>query len=1540
MAKALKAIGSVSKVAAVVLAFVPGMQPFAAAASAIAGVADMGAQLLTTPEPTGGSSSQTTINLNAPTPYVIGRTYSGGTLVHDVGHGVERKKIKNPNRTMVFVYSDCGPVESIEGLYSDGAFVTQNGAVNGYYSGSMYYDQRLGQKTGETALVGYTDDSLAASPGWSAQHVLTGKAAGMVTLRWDKDMKKFAGGTPEFGAIVQGVKAYDPRLDSTYPGGSGGCRLDDEGTWTYTENPALHALTYAYGRYENGRRVFGVGKSIYSLDVPAFVEWSNVCDANGWRVGGEIFEPGDKWNNLKNIMQAGGGRPVHSNGTLSVSFDSPKVPVETFTEDDLANGEVVIPSTKSFRDRLNGVIPIYKSEAHAWGYISGSAVSIADYVAADGEDKRKEIKYTLVQDVSQAAQLAAYEVVNSRELSGVTIPLKTKALPYGPGEAITLDMPNLGLSGLFIIERRGFDPLTAITTLTVKSETLAKHAFALGATTTPPPPPTLVFGEDLDLTAYATRGTAYLIENLISSSWVRDLVIRATGSGEIILSNHSRIYADETVEIIGDTLTGASLGTLYSIYYDDEDRNGGAVTYVLTTDQDAAQTAEEYEGRHFVGYITTPETDTSQDTFGQSSTPPTRTPSTVPNALSVAGYSGVSLEVDIGALQGAVSDLDIAREGLEGDLINAQDLISAGLDDAAAARLDITGETAALILSEQIARENGDQSLSSIINALTSRIGDAEAEIGTLETTKADQSALTAEASRIDSLSASLKPSAIVTNFDSDQTAWRSGGANAPEEADTGPFGSFASIIHTPTDGAQMVQDGGRKTVVSRKLYPYGDGSSVFRLRGEIKIDRLHSGGIIGNRLRADVYLMDESLNWASSNGGFTAIAAIYEPLDIIGWQPIELFFAASSSPIQGTDAFAGSASNFDETIARLLRPSFSLNFVGDGSMRARDFTFEEVSDISSVNSDIIEERSARVSSDNAITTSLSGLTSRISASEGDIGEIESAVSSLQSSKADQADLTAEASRLDNISSRINSAEEDILSVEGSITTLENTKADAQALSAEASRIDSLTSSIDYNPNILRNGGLTEGGLNWVLSPIGSILETEFGPVLSHDDPAPSGGLNISVSNHVQIEPGVDYTFSYDPFSETDGNSIYADIVFRSASGAYVIDGSQTITNLARNFGEGRISHTETAPDNATVVQVRIVTRTYNAGRLAVRRLKIEKGSVATIWSDDATLEASRLSLRSDITTLQSTKADSSGLSAEAARIDAITIQSDENAAGIIQEATARAEEDSTLAGLITALTSTVDGNTASISQTAAALSTAEGAISQVQTDVTTANSSASANFLAIQEHDNLFAAGIGLRVASGNSYAGLELYTLSSPNGSASTARLAADQILLEGTIENAHIKNLSVDTIKISNGAITNNELTLAEPVVNLGQGDIYSISTTITSTGQPIALDFSCYHQLIRQNGSSEWYGATFTPWRIKRGGQIIRTGLLYGYAINHNSPNIEDYYFSLFGREYDILPPGVYTYTFELENTYPGHNGLNIKELGLSLTEFKK
>src|SRR3546814_4482313 len=82
--------------------------------------------------------------------------------------------------------------------------------------------------------------------------------------------------------------------------------------------------------------------------------------------------------------------------------------------------------SKSRRDRFNTVIPRFRDEDSDWQIVSGAPISVPDYVTADGGRRTKEITYQLVQRFTgetgsiQAGQLAAYDIVNSREAGPIS----------------------------------------------------------------------------------------------------------------------------------------------------------------------------------------------------------------------------------------------------------------------------------------------------------------------------------------------------------------------------------------------------------------------------------------------------------------------------------------------------------------------------------------------------------------------------------------------------------------------------------------------------------------------------------------------------------------------------------------------------------------------------------------------------------------------------------------------------------------------------------------------------------------------------------------------------------------------------------------------------------------------------------------------------------------------------------------------------------------------------------------------------------------
>ncbi|GAM00572.1 phage tail protein [Sphingomonas parapaucimobilis] len=156
------------------------------------------------------------------------------------------------------------------------------------------------------AGVGYS----FASGQWNAAHRLTGCAWCHLQFKITGNSKgtdsPFSGGPPSRITIIgRGAMLYDPRRDSTVPGGSGPMRADDQSTWRYVtddgavigENLPLQILRVLLGwRITNPvtgakKLAVGMGLPIKRIGRPSFIVAANHADEQVPRVAGGGTEP-------------------------------------------------------------------------------------------------------------------------------------------------------------------------------------------------------------------------------------------------------------------------------------------------------------------------------------------------------------------------------------------------------------------------------------------------------------------------------------------------------------------------------------------------------------------------------------------------------------------------------------------------------------------------------------------------------------------------------------------------------------------------------------------------------------------------------------------------------------------------------------------------------------------------------------------------------------------------------------------------------------------------------------------------------------------------------------------------------------------------------------------------------------------------------------------------------------------------------------------------------------------------------------------------
>ena len=182
-------------------------------------------------------------------------------------------------------------INAIKELYIENDLaIDASNTPQGKYSGILTRTSRLGTP-GQAAL------SVGGSFQWTSTATMTGIAH--MALKWVKNDDKLPNGPPNrYTQIVEGAPVYDPRRDSTQPGGSGTHRINDQTTWDYAaldsnsvpigRNHALQALWYLLGwRVTNpvsGEQVLVCGRGIdpNDINISTFITGANNCEAAGY----------------------------------------------------------------------------------------------------------------------------------------------------------------------------------------------------------------------------------------------------------------------------------------------------------------------------------------------------------------------------------------------------------------------------------------------------------------------------------------------------------------------------------------------------------------------------------------------------------------------------------------------------------------------------------------------------------------------------------------------------------------------------------------------------------------------------------------------------------------------------------------------------------------------------------------------------------------------------------------------------------------------------------------------------------------------------------------------------------------------------------------------------------------------------------------------------------------------------------------------------------------------------------------------------------
>jgi hypothetical protein len=423
----------------------------------------------------------------APRKMVFGTTAMAADLRYTEPSGTDQRFID------AIVHVASHTVQSVDEIrFADKVAWTAGGGVQGIFVGFLTVEARI--NTGAS-----NHHTVNGGAKWGSAQRMTGCTT--LKLRFDRQATKKAGspfsaGIPnQIMTIGKGMPVYDPRRDSTVPGGSGSHRIDDQATWQYTDggtdlgnNPALQALAWLVGWRIMGQVSVGLGIPPARIDLVQFAAAANICDeditlaAGGSQKryqGANVFPdnapPLDVMSAFANTVA---GWWDDSNGKLGLypSVNDLTGSLVAFGDDDILSAVEwdAFPEIGEVYNVARGTNPDPALPAN---------YQPTDYpevrlTSGDGIDRFLQLDFAMVQNKARAQRLAKQALQRHQYRGVARLTLGIRAWQLQRGQPIKLSFGGLGwLEKLFRVE--SWSPqLDGSVIVTLREENAAIYAWA------------------------------------------------------------------------------------------------------------------------------------------------------------------------------------------------------------------------------------------------------------------------------------------------------------------------------------------------------------------------------------------------------------------------------------------------------------------------------------------------------------------------------------------------------------------------------------------------------------------------------------------------------------------------------------------------------------------------------------------------------------------------------------------------------------------------------------------------------------------------------------------------------------------------------------------------------------------------------------------------------------------------------------------------------------------------------------------------------
>lgn len=364
---------------------------------------------------------------------IYGTVKAGGVMIYP-------QQDPNGANVRVAVYLGEGPIEAVSPTFWIGDEKTDDPK----FDGLVELEARLGTP-GQTAVA-----SLVTASGgeWTAADVGAGCAYVVVRLGANRDVFTRGRVNMPMAFLVDGRLCFDPRTSAT----------------AHTRNPALCLLDFM-------RSEFGPDGGIDDdlIDFPSFAAAANVCDelvdsidpanvvdgapgkVRRYTLDG-VFEVGAGHTAIKETMErAMAGKVVFVGGKYRCYAGAWRAPSGPVLDAHYLRGAPTFRTHQQRTQRFNVARGTYREPRQDWQTTDLHEQTLPAAVLAEDGEIVQTLDFPVTTSGAIAQRLARLAMLQARSAVPLTLPCNWAAIQWQLYDVITLDLPQVGAAGTWLI---------------------------------------------------------------------------------------------------------------------------------------------------------------------------------------------------------------------------------------------------------------------------------------------------------------------------------------------------------------------------------------------------------------------------------------------------------------------------------------------------------------------------------------------------------------------------------------------------------------------------------------------------------------------------------------------------------------------------------------------------------------------------------------------------------------------------------------------------------------------------------------------------------------------------------------------------------------------------------------------------------------------------------------------------------------------------------------------------------------------------------